>query len=38
MDCINKVTIKDLIDVVKKYLVEDKSTIGWFVPKKQEAV
>ncbi|MBT3479605.1 MAG: insulinase family protein [Candidatus Marinimicrobia bacterium] len=36
LDCIKKVTTKDLMCVAKKYLVEDKRTTGWFVPKKQE--
>ena len=38
MDCIKKVTTKDLLLAAKRYLVEDKSTTGWFVPKNQEKV
>ena len=31
---INNVSAKDVQSIVKKYLVEDQSTIGWFIPKK----
>ena len=33
MDHIEKVSTKDIQRVAKKYLVEEKSTTGWFVPK-----
>ena len=31
---INNVSVKDVQSIVKKYLVEDQSTVGWFIPKK----
>ena len=31
---INNVSAKDVQSIVKKYLVEDQSTVGWFIPKK----
>ena len=33
MDHIEKVSTKDIQRVAKKYLVEEKSTTGWFIPK-----
>ena len=33
MDHIEKVSTKDIQGVAKKYLVEEKSTTGWFIPK-----
>ena len=33
MDHIEKVSAKDIQRVAKKYLVEEKSTTGWFIPK-----
>ena len=34
IDNINNVSAKHVQSIVKKYLVEDQSTIGWFIPKK----
>jgi zinc protease len=33
LDNIKKVTPEDVQNVVKKYMVDEKSTVGWFIPK-----
>ena len=33
LENIKRITSKDIARVAKKYLVEDQSTIGWFIPK-----
>jgi len=37
MDCIEKVSTEDIKRVAEKYLIEEKNTTGWFIPKKAEA-
>ena len=36
LENIKRITSKDIARVAKKYLVEDQSTIGWFIPKNNE--
>lgn len=35
LDNIKKVTPEDVQNVVKKYFVDEKSTVGWFIPKSE---
>jgi zinc protease len=37
MNHIEKISVKNIKHVAEKYLIEDNSTTGWFIPKKLEA-
>ena len=37
MDRVEKISIKDIRRVAEKYLIEDSSTTGWFIPQKDQA-
>ena len=37
MDRIDKVLLEDIHCVAKKYLLDEKSTTGWFIPKKEKS-
>jgi len=37
MDRIKRISTKEIKRVAEKYLIEDSSTIGWFIPQKDQA-